>query len=139
VTATLVDSNIILDVIKRDPIWLGWSIGQLAGCGDAGKLLVNPTIYAEVSAGFQVERDVISVLKSFGIELADMPWDGAFEAGRTHWRYRKSQGGPREKTLPDFMIGAHAAVQALRILTRDASRFRTYFPNVDIIAPDTHP
>ena len=137
-SATLVDSNIILDVIKEDEVWGMWSLRQVISSADLGDVFVNPLIYAEVAAGFQVQHDLATFLKSIGIDLIDLPWDAAFLAGHTHTQYRRN-GGSRERTLPDFMIGSHALVKEFRLVTRDVQSYRTYFPTLDIIAPDTHP
>ncbi len=137
-SATLVDSNIILDVIKRDVVWGLWSVRQLIASADLGEVFVNPLIYAEVASGFEVQHDLASFLKSIEIDLIDLPWDAAFLAGHKHTQYRRS-GGSRERTLPDFMIGAHALVKEFRLVTRDVQPYRTYFPTLELIAPDTHP
>ena len=137
-SATLVDSNILLDVIKNDATWKNWSLRQMMASADQGEVLVNTMIYAEVASGFAHDHDLASFLSSIGIDLVDLPWKAAFMAGHKHSQYRRS-GGARERTLPDFLIGAHATVKELRLLTRDVQPYRSYFPELDIIAPDTHP
>jgi len=137
-SATLVDSNILLDVIKDDANWKQWSLRQLMASADQGDVLVNPMIYAEIAAGFAQDHDLASFLKDIGIELVDLPWKAAFMAGHKHSQYRRS-GGARERTLPDFIIGAHAVIKELRLVTRDAQPYRSYFPQLELIAPDTHP
>jgi predicted nucleic acid-binding protein len=136
--ATLVDSNIILDLIKEDEIWGLWSFRQISASANLGAVYVNQIIYAEVAAAFERQYDFASFLKSSEIEVVDLPWDAAFMAGHTHLHYRRN-GGSRERTLPDFMIGAHAALKEFRLVTRDVQPYRTYFPTLELIAPDTHP
>ena len=103
-----------------------------------GRLVVNAITFSETAAHFQSYREIHGALKIQDTELEDLPWEAAYLAGHLHRQYRRA-GGLRERVLPDFLIGAHAAVKGYRILTRDASRFRTYFPELEIIAPDTHP
>jgi predicted nucleic acid-binding protein len=137
-TSTLVDSNILLDIIKRDQNWLDWSFRQIVASGNQGDVVINAIAYAEISAGFASHRDIAAMLKLVGVELADIPWEAAFLAGHTHSRYRRV-GGARDRTLPDFMIGAHAAVKRFRLLTRDVRNYHTYFPELELVTPDTHP
>jgi predicted nucleic acid-binding protein len=136
--ASLVDSNIILDVIKEDSVWGLWSFRQIVASANWGALYVNQLIYAEVAAAFEKQYELASFLKSNEIEFTDLPWEAAFLAGHTHVQYRRN-GGSRERTLPDFMIGAHALVKSFRLVTRDVQSYRTYFSDLEIIAPDTHP
>jgi predicted nucleic acid-binding protein len=134
VAATLVDSNVILDVVTEDPEWLDWSASALAKQADDGPLVINPIVYAEVSAGFDRIEDVEAALpEEFYIREA-LPWESAFLAGRSFVRYRR-RGGGRRSPLPDFYIGAHAVIARMTLLTRDARRYRTYFPGLRIIAP----
>jgi predicted nucleic acid-binding protein len=137
-SATLVDSNIILDILRNDNVWKVWSVRQILFCGNQGELFINPIIYAEIAVAFEAPRDLATLLEELEIGLADLPWGAAFLAGHTHAKYRRN-GGPRLRTLPDFMIGSHAKVKDLKLLTRDVQPYRTYFPQLDIIAPDTHP
>jgi predicted nucleic acid-binding protein len=134
VAATLVDSNVILDVVTDDPEWLDWSASALAAQADAGRLVVNPVVYAEVAARFERIEDVEAALPDTYYERQALPWEAAFLAGRSFVRYRR-KGGQRRSPLPDFYIGAHALVAGLTLLTRDARRYRTYFPKLRIIAP----
>ncbi len=136
--ATLVDSNVLLDVARDDPVWAGWSEDALAWAADEGPLLINPIIYAEVSASYETVEEVDAALDGTVFLRAEVPWPAAFLAGRCHVTYRRRGGSgirTRIRTLPDFFIGAHAAVLGLRLLTRDAARYRTYFPTVELIAP----
>ena len=133
---TLVDTNVLLDVITEDETWLGWSLETLAAAAEAGPLYINPIIYAEVSVRFTQVEDVDDALPPQDFRRAPLPWEAAFLAGRAFLEYRR-QGGVRSSTLPDFFIGAHAAVEELVLLTRDAARYRTYFPTVELLAPHT--
>jgi len=132
--ATLVDANVLLDVLTEDDRWFGWSSDALAAAADAGPLVINPVIYAEVSVGFTRVEDVDAALSPDVVVRAPLPWPAAFLAGKCFLDYRR-RGGVRRSPLPDFFIGAHAAVHGLALLTRDARRYRTYFPTVDVIAP----
>ena len=132
--ATLVDSNVILDVVTEDDEWFDWSAAALSRQADAGALVVNPIIYAEVAARFERIEDLEAALPDDYYQRQPLPWEAAFLAGRSFVRYRRT-GGPRRSPLPDFYIGAHALVAGLTLLTRDARRYRTYFPKLRIIAP----
>jgi len=134
VGATLVDSNVILDVVTEDPEWLDWSAAALAAQADAGPLVVNPVVYAEVAARFERIEDLEAALPAEYYQRQALPWEAAFLAGRSFVRYRR-HGGQRRSPLPDFFIGAHAAVAGYRLLTRDASVYRSYFPTLELIAP----
>jgi predicted nucleic acid-binding protein len=134
VSGVLVDSNVLLDVLTEDPVWFGWSSDQLARCAEAAGLAINPIIYAEVSIRFEDIAELEEVLPSTLFERLPLPWEAAFLAGKCFLRYRRSKGA-RRSPLPDFYIGAHAAVAGLTLLTRDASRYRTYFPRLRLIAP----
>jgi predicted nucleic acid-binding protein len=135
VLGTLVDSNVLLDVITEDQRWLAWSSEALARAGDAGPLFINPIIYAEVSVGFSRIEDLDAALPLSDYGRLPLPWDSAFLAGKAFLDYRHNRG-TMSSTLPDFFIGAHAAVAGLRLLTRDVARYRTYFPTVPLTAPD---
>lgn len=132
--ATLVDSNVILDILTEDPDWLDWSASALARQADAGSLVVNPVVYAEVAARFERIEDLEEALPVEYYRRDPLPWEAAFLAGRCFVRYRRA-GGQRRSPLPDFYIGAHALVSGLTLLTRDARRYRTYFPKLRVIAP----
>jgi hypothetical protein len=129
-----VDSNVILDVVTDDADWLDWSAAALARQADAGPLVVNPVIYAEVAARFERIEDLEEALPEEYYQRQPLPWEAAFLAGRSFVRYRR-EGGQRRSPLPDFYIGAHALIGGLTLLTRDARRYRTYFPKLRIIAP----
>jgi len=130
----LVDSNVLLDVLTEDPTWYEWSSSALAECASESTLYLNPIIYAEVSIGFDRIEDLEAALPDDLFRRLPLPLEAAFLAGKAFVRYRR-RGGARTSTLPDFLIGAHAAVSGLRLLTRDDRRYRSYFPGVEYVAP----
>lgn len=130
----LVDSNVILDVVTDDPAWSRWSSDALAQCAETGPLVINPIIYAEVSVGFARIEALEEALPSEYFERAALPWEAAFLAGKCFLRYQR-RGGRKRSSLPDFYIGAHAAVAGLVLLTRDPLRYRANFPTVRLLAP----
>ena len=132
--ATLVDSNVILDIVTEDAQWQDWSAAALAAQARAGLLVVNPIVYAEVAARFERIEDLEAALPDIYFQRQQLPWEAAFLAGRSFVRYRRA-GGRRRSPLPDFYIGAHAALGGMTLLTRDARRYRTYFPSLRVIAP----
>ena len=131
----LVDSNVLLDILTEDRTWFEWSSGALARSAEQGPLVVNPLIYAEVSIGFDRIEDLDEALDSSIFQRRPLPWEAAFLAGKSFLRYRR-RGGTRSSTLPDFYIGAHALVEGLTLVTRDAARYRTHFPRLALVAPD---
>jgi hypothetical protein len=133
---TIVDSNVILDLLTEDPEWETWSASALEKCANEGSLCINPIIYAEVSIGFLRVEELEDVLPPEYFLRLQIPYEAAFLAGKAFLNYRK-KGGGRTSTLPDFFIGAHAAISQLRLLTRDSRRYKTYFPSLVIISPDT--
>jgi predicted nucleic acid-binding protein len=130
----MVDSNVLLDVATNDPTWSDWSATTLARSADEAILVINALVYAEVSIGFRTIEDLEDALPADLYRREDLPYEAAFLAGKCFLRYRRA-GGTRRSPLPDFYIGAHAAVAGYRLLTRDAGRYRTYFPTLDLIAP----
>ena len=130
----LVDTNILLDLVTDDPTWADWSIRQLDAAAVNGPLVINSVVYAELSVRFERIEDLDEVLNEAGITMEDIPRAALFLAGKVFRRYRAG-GGNRTGVLPDFFIGAHAAVSGLPLLTRDIQRYRTYFPTVNLIAP----
>ena len=130
----LVDSNVILDVAYKHATWRRWSEGALERAADEAVLVINPIIYAEVSMGYQRIDHLDAVLAPDRFRREPLPYDAGFLAGKCYLAYRR-RGGSRRSPLPDFYIGAHAAVRRYRLLTRDAARYRTYFPTVELIAP----
>lgn len=131
----LVDSNVLLDVLTEDPEWFAWSSTQLAAVADTNRLAINPIVYAEVSIGFERIEELDEALPSETFVRLPLPWPAAFLAGKCFLAYRRA-GGTRRSPLPDFYIGAHAAVERLPLLTRDTARYRTYLPQLVLIAPD---
>jgi predicted nucleic acid-binding protein len=130
----LVDTNVVVAILTRDPACSGWSAATLRACADLGPLAINPIIYAELSVGFDRIEDLDEALPEADWARLPLPWEAGFLAGRCFGQYRR-KGGQRPRPLPDFYIGAHAAVDGLALITRDVSRFRTYFPTVELIAP----
>lgn len=132
--AILVDSNVILDVATNDPVWGSWSAEALTRAADASVLVINPIVFAEVSVGFDRVEDLEDALPPETYRRDPLPYEAAFLAGKSFLAYRR-RGGRRATPLPDFYIGAHAAVAGHQLLTRDARRYRTYFPRLVLIAP----
>jgi predicted nucleic acid-binding protein len=132
---TLVDSNVLLDVVTDGETWEDWSQEQLEQAASSGPLVINDVIYAEVSTRYATVEDFDAMLRDLNIGLAAIPRNALFLAGKAYLRYR-SAGGLRTGLLADFFIGAHAAVVQLPLLTRDARRYRTYFPTIDMITPE---
>ncbi len=131
---TLVDTNILLDLVTNDTVWADWSQRQLEVAAVRGALVINDVVYAELSVGFLRVEEVDAVLSGAQVETTTMPREALFLAGKVFQRYRAG-GGTRSGVLPDFFIGAHAAVAQLPLLTRDVRRYRTYVPTVQLIAP----
>jgi predicted nucleic acid-binding protein len=136
--STLIDTNVLLDVLEERAPWSKWALGQFQRLVGDGDLLINQVIYGEASVPYASLALFDDLLPADLVRRENLPWDATFIAGKAHEQYRK-RGGQRRSTLPDFFIGAHAAVSGYRVLTRDAAPFRTYFPEVEVIAPDTHP
>ena len=133
--ATLVDSNVLIDVLSGDPLWGGWSAQALRHAGADGPLVINEVIYAEVSTRYSRVEVLDRELSVDDLQREHTPWLAAFLAGKVFVEYKR-RGGERRSPLPDFFIGAHAAVADLRLLTRDPRRYRSYFPRLDLIAPE---
>jgi len=131
----LIDSNVLLDLMTEDEVWLPWSMAAIERASDRHRLVINPVIYAEVSIRYSKIEDLdVALPKSF-LDRDPIPYEGAFLAAKAYQFYKR-RGGQRISTLPDFFIGAHAAVAGYELLTRDVSRYRTYFPQLSLIAPD---
>jgi hypothetical protein len=130
----MVDSNVLLDVLTDDPTWGAWSQSALIQARDTGRLVINPLVYAEVSTGFEKIEDLDEAVPTADFEREALPFEAGFVAGKAFLAYRQ-RGGERRSPLADFYIGAHAAVRGYRLLTRDAPRYRTYFPTVILVAP----
>ena len=131
----LVDSNVLLDVITEDERWYAWSAETLEQYADENILAINPVIYAEVSIGFKRIEDMETALPESYVARLSIPPEAAFLAGKCFVRYRK-RGGKRRSPLPDFFIGAHASVLGIPLVTRDTTRYRTYFPKLHLISPE---
>jgi predicted nucleic acid-binding protein len=132
----LVDSNVILDVLEDDPNWYNWSVEILEKYSESNRLIINSTIYAEVSIGFERIEELEDALNAGEFNLAAIPKEALFLAGKAFLKYRR-QKGLRVSTLPDFFIGAHAAVAGMNLLTRDTKRIANYFPSVTLVSPST--
>lgn len=131
---TLVDSNIIIDLTSEDSEWFDWSASMLGRAATEGRLVINPIVYAEVAAAFQTIEQADEAMPPHYFVREALPWAASYVAGRAFVACRK-RSGKKRSPLPDFFIGAHAAVADYTLLTRDATRYRTYFPNLRIIAP----
>ncbi|MGC4749741.1 type II toxin-antitoxin system VapC family toxin [Micromonospora sp. DT201] len=134
-TTTLVDTNVLLDILTDDPKWADWSGTALAEARDAGNLVINPIVYAEVSVRFDRIEELDEALPAGDFLREELPYQAGFLAGKAYARYRKL-GGAKRSPLADFYIGAHAAVCRYHLLTRDGSRYRTYFPTLKLNTPD---
>lgn len=132
---TLVDTNVLLDLVTDDPNWADWSIAQLEAASLSGPLLINDVVYAELAVRYDRVEHLEAFVDEAGLTMAPMPRAALFLAGKVFTKYRRS-GGSRTGVLPDFFIGAHAAVNELRLLTRDVGRYRTYFPTLKLMTPD---
>jgi len=135
VSPVLVDSNVLLDVVTADPTWGAWSAETLARVADEEILVINALVYAEVSIGFEAVEALEAALPVDLYRREALPYEAGFLAGKVFLQYRQA-GGVRRSPLPDFYIGAHAAVAGYALLTRDAGRYRSYFPRLRLIAPD---
>ncbi len=130
----LVDTNVLVDVLQNDPQWADWSIAQMRAQASIQPLAINPVIYAEISLSFSTLEALDHAVTTLALELREIPRPALFLAAKAFAQYRR-RGGARQQVLPDFFIGAHAAVQGWPLLTRDASRFRTYFPSLEVLSP----
>lgn len=131
---TFIDTNVLLDVLKGDPAWASWSERQLAMAAARGPLIADDTVFAELCVGAPTLDDAEAILATAGIQTAACPRPALFLAAKAYLAYR-GRGGARTGVLPDFFIGAHAAIVGAPLVTRDAARFRTYFPSLELIAP----
>lgn len=130
----LVDSNVLLDVLTDDPEWFAWSAAQLDACAARAELCINPVIYSEVSVGFERIEELDEALAPDAFIRLSLPWEAGFLAGKAFLQYRRAKGG-RTSPLPDFYIGAHAAIEGMALLTRDARLYRTCYPKLELICP----
>ena len=134
----LVDSNILLDIATNDAKWSAWSERALAECSEHANLVINPIVYSEVSIGFSTIEALNAALPGNLYRREALPWEAGFLAGKCFLAYRR-RGGQKTSPMPDFYIGAHAAVEGLALLTRDAARFQTYFPRLELLSPANDP
>jgi len=134
-TAVLVDANVILDVMTEDARWFAWSSEAIERAADQYRLVINPIVYAEVSVRYSRIEDLDAALPKALFDREPIPYEAAFLAGKAFLAYRR-RGGAKSLPLPDFFIGGHAAVAGYSLMTRDAARYRTYFPRLPLIAPD---
>jgi len=134
-TAILIDSNVLLDLMTEDQRWFSWSAEAMESAADSSRLVINAIIYAEVSIRYSRIEDLEAALPKGMVDREAIPYEAAFLAGKSFLAYRR-RGGIKRSPLPDFLIGAHAAVAGYRLLTRDAARYRTYFPNLPLICPN---
>jgi len=134
----LVDSNVLLDIATNDPNWSDWSRRALAECAEHATLVINPIVYAEVSIRYTTIEALDAALPAALYRREPLPWEAGFLAGKCFLLYSR-RGGPRNSPLPDFYVGAHAAIEHFALLTRDAARYRDYFPKVEILAPRKRP
>ena len=131
----LVDTNVLLDVLQDDPVWASWSERQLDIAAARGRLVITPVVYAELSIAFERIEELEAVVEAAGLLLEELPREALFLAGKAFLGYRRRRGSNKQGILPDFFIGAHAAVRGVPVLTRDARRYRAYFPTVEVIGP----
>jgi len=131
----LVDTNVLVDVLEDDPQWADWSIQQLRFQSKIHRLLINPIVYSELSLTFSTVEALDHTIAELGLSMVEIPKPALFLAGKAFVRYRR-HGGTKSNFLGDFFIGAHAAVSGLQILTRDTKRYRSYFPSVELVAPE---
>jgi hypothetical protein len=137
-TRVLVDTNVLVDLLTDDVVWADWSTDAFCACMDHARLIIDTAVYAELAVRYESIDALEQMIDAAGLEREQVPWSAAFLAGKAFDQYRRS-GGARRSPLPDFYIGAHAAVAGMSLLTRDPSRYRTYFPTVELIAPDISP
>lgn len=135
---TIVDTNVLIDLTVIDPPWTEWSAASVLTAARRDDLIINHVIYAEFATRYSSKTEIDQVLDEGFFKREDVPWEAAFMAGRAFKLYR-DRGGARARTLPDFIIGAHAAVMGHTIITRDPAGYRSYFEGVELITPETHP
>ncbi|RWQ66067.1 type II toxin-antitoxin system VapC family toxin [Mesorhizobium sp.] len=136
--STLIDTNVLIDVWGPAGRATKWSASAITACRRDGALVINTIVWSELAPLIATEAALRKAVETLKMDRELLPWEAAFLAGITHSRYRRA-GGLRERTLPDFFIGAHAVVAGHRLLTRDAARYRSYFPDLDIMSPETYP
>jgi predicted nucleic acid-binding protein len=130
----LVDTNVLVDVLADEQSWAEWSIAQLRAQSQLHELAINPIIYSELSLMYDSLEALDDVIQAMRLKYLEVPREALFLAGKAFAKYRR-EGGAKHNVLPDFFIGAHAAIERCAILTRDAARYRTYFPTVKLVMP----
>ncbi len=130
----LLDANVLLDIATADPTWLAWSEAQFRAAAAQGPILINPIIYAELAPAFATQSDLDSWLDPAVFQRLPLPYTAGWSAAQAFVKYRRA-AGTKSSPLPDFYIGAHAEAEVLTLVTRDAARYRTYFPSVALIVP----
>lgn len=133
---TFIDTNVLLDLVTDDPVWAEWSVNRLEAASVRGPLWINDVVYSELSVRYDRIEDLDAFVAAAGLDMIPVPRAALFLAGKVFLQYRKA-GGTRTGVLPDFYIGAQAAVADTPLLTRDAGRYRTYFPGLTLIAPES--
>lgn len=133
---TFIDSCILLDLFTNDPVWKAWSIQKLTAAGKNGDLIINQIVFSEISIGFSRIEKIVTILKNMGIVIEPIPEEAAFLAGKAYKAYRE-RGGEKTAPLPDFFIGAHAAVRSIPLITRDPKRMRQCYPRLELVTPDS--
>lgn len=131
----LVDTNVLVDLLTDDPLWANWSSDAFCACSDHARMVIDTPVYGELAVRYDSVEELEQMIHAADLEREHVPWTAAFLAGKAFADYRQA-GGTRRSPLPDFYIGAHAAVTGMSLLTRDAARYRTYFPTVELITPD---
>lgn len=137
-TSTVVDTNILIDMLGPDRPQRNWSFNALKRCLEEGELVLNPIVWSELATSPLSELELNLAFGWLRMRREPLSYEAAFVAGKAHYAYRRA-GGLRERTLPDFLVGAQAEARGHRLLTRDAARYRSYFPALDILSPETHP
>ena len=133
--SAMLDTNVLLDILTADAKWLDWSTAQFRQAAAAGPILINPIIYAELAAAFDSRADLDHWLRPALFRRLPLPYEAGFRASRAFLDYRRA-GGTKNSPLPDFYIGAHAETAGLTLVTRDVTRYRTYFPKLTLITPE---
>ena len=136
-TSVLIDTNIFIDVFGPETPFKAWSSRAILSLRSEAQFVMTPVVWSELAGLLPSEDELALALSRLNLQREALPFSAAYRAGLAHQRYRRA-GGQRERTLPDFLIGAHAEARGHRLLTRDAARYRSYFPSLDIISPETH-
>jgi predicted nucleic acid-binding protein len=133
-TELMVDSNVLIDIFNKDSVWFDWSSSTIERYAEQVRFTINPIIYAEISASFKKIEELEDALPESYFTKEPIPWEAAFLAAKVFIQYRKN-GGKKDSNLPDFLIGAHAAVRGIPLITRDTKHYKTYYPHIELISP----